>query len=70
MQGMETKSILDRWSGVAGWTLAYRMCVVVFLLLVGRFYETGTGFSSLISIGGAGRCQQRAGTAGSAALCL
>ena len=51
MQGMETKSILDRWSGVAGWTLAYRMCVVVFLLLVGRFYETGTGFSSLISIG-------------------
>ncbi|HRE04473.1 MAG TPA: hypothetical protein PKX00_02620 [Opitutaceae bacterium] len=51
MQGIETKSILARWHGVPGWTLLYRICVALFLLLVGRFYEPGTGFSSLISIG-------------------
>jgi hypothetical protein len=33
------------------WTWAYGACVVLFLGAVARFYEPGTGFSSLIAIG-------------------
>lgn len=51
MQGVDTTKFLGRWRGVPGWRLAYRACVAVFLLLVARFYEPGTGFTSLISIG-------------------